>query len=72
MEPMENLAQLSAQSLQSIFLFLPKLAGACLILLGAFYFGRMLARAIGLLLAKISGMQIHNTFFRSLIRLVFF
>ena len=69
---MENLAQLSAHSLESIFLFLPRLASVCLILLSAFYLGRMLARAIGLLLAKISGMQIHNTFFHSLIRLVIF
>jgi len=72
MVTMENLAQLTTQSLESVFLFLPRLAGACLILLGAFYAGRMLARAIGLLMAKISGMQIHDTFFRSLIRLMVF
>ena len=72
MVTMENLAQLTTQSLESVFLFLPRLACACLILLGAFYAGRMLARAIGLLMAKISGMQIHDTFFRSLIRLMVF
>ena len=69
---MENLTQLSTQSLESLLLFLPRLAGACVILLGAFYLGRMLARAVGLILSKISGLQIHDTFFRSLIRLVVF
>ncbi len=69
---MENLTELFTQSLESVLLFLPRLVGACLILLGAFYLGRVLARTIGLLLAKISDMQIHDTFFRSLIRLVVF
>ena len=57
-------------SWQSILDFLPKALGAAIILFIFILLGRFLSRGFSLVLRKVSGVQIHEAFFRSLIRLV--
>ena len=67
---MESITNLFAIEWQNLLTFLPKLAGALIVLLLFVFIGKFLAGAFSSVLRKLSSNRIHEAFFRTLIQLV--
>ena len=67
---MESITNLFAIEWEKLLTFLPKLAGALIVLLLFVFIGKSLAGAFSSVLGKLSSNRIHEAFFRTLIQLV--
>jgi len=67
---MESITNLFAIEWEKLLTFLPKLAGALIVLLLFVFIGKSLAGAFSSVLRKLSSNRIHEAFFRTLIQLV--